>query len=163
MPIDTSVPAMVLSPGALLPPPTHATQGASRVGDRNMKTHAQSMPVDMCVAALAPLPHVCSDQRDITSVAPNQPSSDFVEAVAHLLQENKVRVARHLPVRVEAQRMQLRARHAKEWDERHAEHGSVTSGSGTVVGARQDTFHCIGCSREGCVVHVDASSSQATG
>ena len=122
MPTDTSVPAMALSPGALSPPP-HATQRASRVGDRNMNTHAQSMPVDMSVAALAPLPHVCSDQQDITSVGVNESSSDFVEAVAGLLQKCKVRVARHLQVRVKAHQMQLRARHAKGWDERHAEHG----------------------------------------
>ena len=72
-----------------------------------MSMHAQSTPDDMCVAALAPL----------------QTSSEFVEAVAQLLQKRKVRVARHLHVRGEAHRMQLRAQPAKEWDERHAEHG----------------------------------------
>ena len=61
MPNDTCVPAMALALGAS-PPPTHATQGASRVGDRNMNTHAHGMPVDMCVGAVAPLHHVCSDQ-----------------------------------------------------------------------------------------------------
>ena len=65
------------------------------------------MPDEMCVAASAPL----------------QTSSQFVESVAQLLQNRKVQVARHLRVRVEAHQMQLRARHAKEWDERHAEHG----------------------------------------
>ena len=72
-----------------------------------MSMHAQSMPDEMCVAASAPL----------------QTSSEFVEAVAQLLHKRKVRVARHLRVRVEAHQMQLRARHAKEWDERHVEHG----------------------------------------
>ena len=72
-----------------------------------MSMHAQSMPDEMCEAALAPL----------------QTSSKFVEAVAQLLQKRKVRVARHRQVRVEAHQMQLRARHAKEWDEWHAEHG----------------------------------------
>ena len=72
-----------------------------------MSMHAQSMRDEMCVAASAPL----------------QTSSEFVEAVAQLLQRRKVRVARHLRVRVEAHQMQLRARHAKQWDERHAEHG----------------------------------------
>ena len=66
-----------------------------------MTTHAQGMLVDMCVAALAPLPHVCSTQQDITSVGASQPSSEFVEAVAQLLQKRKVQVARHLQVRVE--------------------------------------------------------------
>ena len=61
-----------------------------------MNTHAHNMPLDMSVAALVPLPHVCSNQQDITSVGANQPSSDFVEAVAQLLQKRQVRVARHL-------------------------------------------------------------------
>ena len=73
--------------------------------------HAQSMPDDVFVAASAPL----------------QTSSEFVEAVAQLLQKRKVQVARHLRVRVEAQQMQLTARHAKEWDARHAEHGMSQS------------------------------------
>ena len=106
VPMDSSVPAMAPAPGAPPPSPT-ATQSASRVGDRNISMHAQSMPDEMCVAASAPL----------------QTSSEFAEAVAQLLQKRKVRVARHLRVRVEAHQMQLRARHAKEWDERHAEHG----------------------------------------
>ena len=70
-----------------------------------MNTHAQSMPFDMYVAALAPPPHVCSDRQDITSVGANQPSSEFVEAVAKLMQKRKVRVARHLQVRVDAHQM----------------------------------------------------------
>ena len=37
------------------PPSPTATQSASRVGDRNISTHAQSMPNEMCVAASAPL------------------------------------------------------------------------------------------------------------
>ena len=89
-----------------------------------MNAHPRSMPVDMCVAALAPLPHVCSDQQDIASVGANQPSSYFVEAVAQLLQKSKGRVARHLEVRVEAHQRQLSAWHAKELDERLAEHGA---------------------------------------
>ena len=67
----------------------------------------------MCVAAVAPLQHVCSAQQDMMSIGANQPSSYFVEAEAHLLQKRKVRVARHLEVRVGAHQMQLRARHAK--------------------------------------------------
>ena len=65
----------------------------------------------MCLAASAPL----------------QTFSAFVEAVAQLLQKRKVRVARHLRVRVEAHQMQPRARHAKEWDARHAQHGMSQS------------------------------------
>ena len=76
-----------------------------------MSMHAQSMLDEMCVAAWAPL----------------QTSSEFVEAVAQLLQKRKVRVARHLRVRVEAHQMQLRARHAKEWDARHADLGMSQS------------------------------------
>ena len=76
-----------------------------------MGMHAKSMPDEMCVAASAPL----------------QTSSEFVEAMAQLLQKRKVRVARHLRVRVEAHQMQLRARHAKQWDARHAEHGMSQS------------------------------------
>ena len=88
-----------------------------------MNMHAQCMPGDMCVAAVAPLKRVCSDQQDMIFVRANQPSSDFVEAVAHLVQKRRVQVARHLQVRVEAHQMQLRAQHAKEWDEPHVEHG----------------------------------------
>ena len=99
------------------------------------------MPGDMCVVAFAPLPHVCSDQWDITSVGANQPSLEFVEAVAQLLQKRKVRVARHLHVRVDAHPMQLRARHAKEWDERHAEHG--VSQTSVVQSVEQDRMRSI--------------------
>ena len=110
VPMDASVPATALAQDAPPPSPT-ATQRASRVGDRNMSTHAQSMPDEMCVAASAPL----------------QTSSEFFEAVAQLLQKRKVRVARYLRVRVEAHQLQLRARHAKEWDARHAERGMSQS------------------------------------
>ena len=51
-----------------------------------MSMHSQSKPDDLCVAAVAPL----------------QTSSEFVQAVAQLLRKRKVRVARHLQVRVEA-------------------------------------------------------------
>ena len=76
-----------------------------------MSMHAQSMPDEMCVAASAPV----------------QTPPEFVEAVAQLLQKRKVRVARHLRVRVEAHQTKLRGRHAKEWDVRHAEHGMSQS------------------------------------
>ena len=39
-----------------------------------MNMHAHSMRGDMCVAAVAPLQHFCSDQHDVMSVGANQPS-----------------------------------------------------------------------------------------
>ena len=128
VPMDASVPAMVLAQGAHPPSPT-ATQSASKVGD--MSTHAQSMPNEMCVAASAPL----------------QTSSEFVDAVAQLLQKRKVRVARHLRVRVEAHQMQLRARHAKEWDARHAEHGM--SQSSVAQSVEQDRLRSVALAASG--------------
>ena len=130
VPMDASVPATALAQGAPPPSPT-ATQSASRVGDRNKSTHAQSMPNEMCVAASAPL----------------QTSSEFVEAVAQLLQKRKVRVARHLRVRVEAHQMQLRARHAKEWDARHAEHGM--SQSSVAQSVEQDRLRSVALAASG--------------
>ena len=96
-----------------------------------MSTHAQSMPNEMCVAASAPL----------------QTFSDLVEAVAQLLQKRKVRVARHLRVRVEAHQMQLRARHAKEWDARHAEHGM--SQSSVAKSVEQDRLRSVALAASG--------------
>ena len=66
-------------------PPLCATQGPSGAGDKNMTMLAQSMPSDMCVAALAPPPHVCTNQQDIMLVGVTQPSSKFVHVVARLL------------------------------------------------------------------------------
>ena len=40
-----------------------------------MSMHAESMPGDMCVAAVAPLQHVCSDEQDIMSVGANHPKN----------------------------------------------------------------------------------------
>ena len=94
MPTDTS--SHGAATGCFAPPPPHATQGPSGVEDRNMNMHARSMPSNRCVAALAPLPHACSNQQDITFVGVKQPSSEFVEAVAQLLQKRKVQVERHL-------------------------------------------------------------------
>ena len=147
MAIDTYLRAMAVPPGALPPPPPHATQGPSGVGDMNMNMHARSMPSDMCVTVLAPPPHVFSAQQDITSAGANQPSSEFVEAVAQLLQKHKVGVARHLQVRVEAHQLQLRARHAKEWDDPHAQHGrSQTSVARSV---EQDRMRSIALATTG--------------
>ena len=107
------------------------------------------MPVDIYVGTLAPLPLVCSHQQDITSVGANEPPSDFFEAVARLLQKRKVRVATHVQVRVGAHEVQLRAGHAKEWDERHAEHGmSQTSVAQSV---EQDKMRSIAFAAAGRV------------
>ena len=89
------------------------------------------MPNEMCVAA---------------SATP-QTSSKFVEAVAQLLQKRKVRVARHLRVRVEAHQMQLRAQHAKEWDARHAEHGM--SQSSVAQSVEQDWLRSVALAASG--------------
>ena len=63
------------------------------------------------------------DPEYTTHVREAQPSPEFVEAMARLLQRQRVRVKRHLQVRVQAHEVHLGARHEKEWDERHAGHG----------------------------------------
>ena len=62
----------------------------------------QSMPSDMCVAAMGPPPHVCTNQQDIVLVGVTRPAIEFVEVIAWQLQKRKVQVARHLRVCVEA-------------------------------------------------------------
>ena len=110
-----------------------------------MSMHAQSMPDEMCVAASAPL----------------QTSSEFVEAVAQLLQKRKVRVARHLRVRVEAHQMQLRARHAKEWDEGHAEHAmSQTSMAQSVERDRLRSVALAASGKDALCVLMQATPMQ---
>ena len=54
-----------------------ATQGPPRATDKNLNMHAEIMPSDMCVAALAPPTHVCTNQRDIMLVGVTQLSSVF--------------------------------------------------------------------------------------
>ena len=39
-----------------------SAQGPSGARDRNMNMHARSMPSDMCMTTLAPLPHGCSNE-----------------------------------------------------------------------------------------------------
>ena len=46
-------------------------------------------------------------------------------AVAKLLQRQRVRVKQHLQVGVQAHQLHLRARHEREWDERHAGQGML--------------------------------------
>ena len=78
---------------------------------------------DTCVPAMALPPGDRTDPHDSMSFAVGEPSSDFVEAVAKLLQKRKVRVARHLHVCVEADQMHLMARCAMDWDESYAADG----------------------------------------
>ena len=67
--------------------------------------------------------------------------------MAQLLQKRKVRVAGHLRVRVEAHQMQLRARHAKEWDARHVEHGM--SQSSVAQSVEQDRLRSVALAASG--------------
>ena len=129
-----------------------------------MNMHAQSMPSDMYVAALAPLRHVCRNWQDITTIGAKQPSSEFVAAVAQLLQKRKVGVARHLQGRVEAHHMQLRARHAKEWDERHAEHGmSQTGVARSVEQDKMRSIALVAAGRDALCVLMQAAPRQPDG
>ena len=65
-----------------------------------------------------------------------------------------MRVARHMQVRVEAHQMHLRARHAKEGDVRHAEHGM--SQPSVVQSVEQDKLRSVALAASGkdalCVI-----------
>ena len=63
------------------------------------------------------------DPEYTTHVGDAQPSTEFIEDVAKLLQKQRVQVKQHLQVRVQAHQVHLRARHEKEWDERDAGQG----------------------------------------
>ena len=63
------------------------------------------------------------DRAYTTHVGDAQPSTEFIEAVAKLVQKQRVRVKQHLQVCVQAHQVHLRAPHEKEWDERHARQG----------------------------------------
>ena len=78
------------------------------------------MPSNTQLAAMA-LP--TGDPGYTTHVGDVQPSTEFIDAVAKLVQKQRVRVKQHLQVRVQAHEVHLRARHEKEWDERHASQG----------------------------------------
>ena len=59
------------------------------------------------------------DPAYTTHVGDAQPSTEFIEVLAKLVQKQRVRVKQHLQVCVQAHQVHLRARHEKEWDERH--------------------------------------------
>ena len=64
------------------------------------------------------------DPAYTTHVADAQPTTEFIEAVAKLVQKQRVRAKQYLQVRVQAHEVHLRACHEKEWDERHAGQGT---------------------------------------
>ena len=82
--------------------------------------HAPSLPSNTQLAAMA-LP--TGDPAYTTHVGDAQPSTEFIEAAAKLVQKQRVRVKQHLQARVQAHQVHLRARHEREWDERHAGQG----------------------------------------
>ena len=82
--------------------------------------HAPSVPSNTQLPAMA-LP--TDDPGYTTHVGDVQPTTEFIEAVAKLVQKQRERVKQHLQVRVQAHQVHLRARHEKEWDERHAGQG----------------------------------------
>ena len=122
MPSSTPLHAMALARGdseytnhvgEAQPSPSHSTAPT-------VNRHAPSLPSNTQLAAMAlPTGH----PECTTHVGDAQPSGEFVEVVAKLLQRQRVRVKQHLQVRVQAHRVLLRARHEKEWDERHAGQG----------------------------------------
>ena len=92
------------------------SQSAAPTVDR----HAPSVPSNTQLAAMA-LP--TGDPGYTTHVGDVQPTTEFIEAVAKLVQKQRVRVKQHSQVRVQAHQVHLRARHEKEWDERHVGQG----------------------------------------
>ena len=78
-----------------------------------------------------------------------------------MLQKLKLREARHLQVRVEAHQLQLRARHAKELDERHAEHGiTQTSVAQSVEQDRMRSIALAAARRDALCMLMQAAPKQ---
>ena len=121
MPSNTPLPAMALATGD--PESTNhigeAQPSPSQFAAPPVNRHAPSVPSNTYLAAVA-LP--TGDPGYTTPVGDVQPTTEFIEAVAKLVQKQRVRVKQHLQVRVQAHQVHLRARHEKEWDERHAGH-----------------------------------------
>ena len=119
MPSNTPLPAMALATGG--PESTNhigeAQPSASQSAAPTVDKHAPSVPSNTQLAAMA-LP--TDDHAYTTHVGDAQPTAEFIEAVAKTVQNQRVRVKQHLQVRVQARQVHLRARHEKEWDERHA-------------------------------------------
>ena len=101
MPSNTALPAMALATGdpentscvgEAQPSPLHSTAPA-------VSKHSPSLPSNtQLVAMVLPM----GDPECTTHVGDTEPSTEFVEAVAKLLQKQRVRVKQHLRVRVQA-------------------------------------------------------------
>ena len=122
MPSITPLRAMALATGD--PESTNhigdAQPSPSQFATPTVNRHAPSVPSNTQLPAMA-LP--TGDPGYATHVGYVQPTPEFIEAVAKLVQKQRVRVKQHLQVRVQAHQAHLRARHEKEWDERHAGQG----------------------------------------
>ena len=122
MPSNTPLPAMALAAGD--PQSTNnigdAQPSPSQFAAPTVNRHAPSVPSNTQLPAIA-LP--TGDPGYTAQVGDVQPTTEFVEAVAKLVKKQRVRVKQHLQVRVQAHQVHLRARHEKEWDERHAGQG----------------------------------------
>ena len=121
---STSLPAMALATGD--PQSTNhigeAQPSPSQSAAPTVARHAPGVPSNTQLAAMA-LPTVKGDPAYTTHVGDAQPTIEFIEAVAKHVQKQSVRVQQHLQVRVQAHQVHLRARHEKEWGERHASQG----------------------------------------
>ena len=122
MPSSTQVPQVALPTGD----PKYATHvgeaqpSPSQSTATTVNRHAPSLPSNTQLPAMV---LTTGHPEHTTHVGEAQPFPEFVEAMARLLQRQRVRVKRHLRVRVPAHQVHLRARHEGEWDERHARQG----------------------------------------
>ena len=152
MPSNTLLPAMALATGD----PQYTTHIGEAQPSPSPSTaptvdrHAPSLPGETQLAAMA---LTTGDPEYTTHVGDAQPSTKFIEALAKLVQKQRVRVKQHFQVRVQARQVHLQARHEKEWDERHAgqgmSHRSVAESieqdrnrSAALVAARSNAF-CV--------------------
>ena len=122
MPRSTPLPAMALATGES-ESTNHIREAQPSPSQSTAPTvdgHAPSLRSNTQLAAM-PLP--TGEPEYTTNVGDAQPPTEFIEAVAKLVQKQRVRVKQHLQVRVQAHQVHLRARHEKEWDERHAGQG----------------------------------------
>ena len=116
--------------------------------------HARSMPSTTQLAAMAQPtgdPQHVSIPIDTTPAAlamEAQPSPEFVQAVAVLLQKQRVRVRHHLQVRVRAHQVHLRAQREMNWDERHAPQGM--SHASVAQAIQQDKARSAALAATGC-------------
>ena len=113
MALPTGDPENTTHVGEAQPSPSQSTA-------TTVNRHAPCLPSETQLPAMA-LP--TGDPEYTTHVGEAQPSPEFVEVVARLLQRQRVRVKRHLRVRVQARQVHLRARQEKKWDERHVVQG----------------------------------------